>query len=135
MPRRKKEKVHDILTWSDAGEMFLSFFAVIGVLSSPTIVPQAFKDAGLWLILISVIIIYISIYMIILIKGHEKDAAIQASYHLISAIIITSASTLIAGIIYGFILDHTLQEIIESPLTVAFSVGLLWSGIIDGLKN
>lgn len=135
MPHKKREKVLDILTWSDIGEMLLSFFAVIGVLASPTIVPQSFRDAGLWMVATCIVIIYISIYTMILIKGHEKEAVIQSIYHLTSAIIITLISTLIAGSIYGYIIGHTLQEIIESPLVVAFSVGLLWSGIIDGLKK
>ena len=135
MPRRKKEKVKDVFSWSDVGEMFLSFFAVITVLASPTLVPQSFHNAGLWLVIISVVIIYLSIYTIILIKGHEKEAMISAGYHLISAVLITAISTFIAGIIYGYIIGHTMQEIIKSPLIVAFSIGLLWSGIIDGLKR
>ncbi len=135
MPKKQRKTVKDILTWKDLGEMLLSFFAVLGVLASPTLIPTGFKDAGLWLVVASMVIIYVSIYAIIIIKGQEVDAMKQSFYHLLSAIIITTVCTIVAGIFYGFIYEKTIEEILVSPLPVAFSVGLLWSGIIDGLKG
>lgn len=135
MPRKERKTVKDILTWKDWGEMILSFFAVLGVLASPTLIPAGFKDAGIWLVVASMGIIYFSIYAMITIKGSEKEALKQSFYHLLSALIITSVCTFVAGVFYGFIFEKTIEEILASPLPVAFSVGLLWSGIIDGLKG
>jgi len=102
MTRRSKKSVKDIFAWADVGEMLLSFFAAATVLASPTIVPEAFSDAGLWLAGISIVVIYVAIYTIIRIKK-TGIALIESFYHLSSAIIITIIAVAITGYLYGFI--------------------------------
>lgn len=135
MPKRKKSKIKDILTLADVGEMLLSFFAILAVLSTPTAVPPA--GGGLWLILISTVLIYFAIYALLSAKTTEPKSAIliESFLHLASATVVTFIGVLIAGTLYGLLWDRTLEQIIQSPISVAYSAGLIWAGVIDGLKG
>jgi len=135
MAKRKKTKIKDIFTIADVGEMVLSFFAILAVLSTPTAVPPAGK--GLWLMVISTILIFFAIYALLSAKTTEPKTTvlIETAYHLISATVVTIVGVIIAGYLYGLIWDRTIDQIIQSPISVAYSAGLIWAGVIDGLKG
>lgn len=135
MAKRKKSKIKDIFTLADVGEMLLSFFAILAVLSTPTAVPPEGK--GLWLMLIATVLIYFAIYALLSANTTEPRSVvlIESSLHLVSATIVTVVGVLIAGTLYGLIWDRTIEQIIQSPISVAYSAGLIWAGVIDGLKG
>jgi len=135
MTKRKKAKMNDIFTMGDIGEMVLSFFAILAVLSTPTAVPPAGK--GLWLMIIATVLIFFAIYALLSAKTTEPRTTvlIETSYHLISATVVTIVGVIIAGSLYGLIWDRTIDQIIQSPISVAYSAGLIWAGVIDGIKG
>ncbi len=137
MSKRKKSKIKDIFTLADVGEMVLSFFAILAVLSTPTAVPKGIAGAGIWLAIFSTILIYFAIYALLYSKSNESKSVIlvESGLHLVSAVVVTIIGVLVGGTLYGMIWGQTIDQIINSPLVVAYSAGLIWAGVIDGLKG
>lgn len=137
MAKRKKSNIKDIFTLADVGEMVLSFFAILAVLSTPTAVPKGIAGAGIWLAIFSTILIYFAIYALLSSKSDEPKSVIlmESVLHLVSAVVVTIIGVIIGGTLYGMIWGQTIDQIINSPLVVAYSAGLIWAGVIDGLKG
>ena len=121
--------VRDSFDRKDVAQMIVSFFAILGVLSTKTILPTD----GILLTIIVIVLLFISLFLYLM-KKKIKIAVIETSKHLLAGIVISGIMTIIAAVAYGYdVMD--MNVLTNSEVTVAFNFGLVWAALLDSLKE
>ena len=134
------KKVIDRFTRRDIGEMLIGFFAIIGVFSSRTLLPEINTPlVGLTLIISTIIILFVSIYLMLdneKSKHDDINSLTQASYHVTGAFFVSLILTILASLIWGYnLLEMGINGILTSEIVIALAAGMVWASIVNTLKT
>lgn len=132
--------VMDHFTRRDIGEMLIGFFAIIGVFSSRTLLPEIITPyIGLTLIISTIIVLFVGIYLMLdneKLKYDDKNSFTQALYHVTGAFFVSLILTIMASLIWGYdLLEMGISGFLTSETVIALVTCMVWASVINTLKT